>query len=251
MGYLFGVPFTWTFGLWKPWVFVNLLVLLIYFVVDSIYFSRESAGKLTKETEPAGPGHFFGTQNLVLLLAVILTVALVPKAPHREILLVSYMAISFLTTRKAIHKKNHFSFFPVIEVAVLFFGIFLTVVPAVLLLRSTGPELGLTTSRQFFWSTGILSAFLDNTPTYVVFFNLAQSLKVSNEIVGMSVELLKAISLGAVFFGAMTYIGNAPNFMVKAIAEERGIKMPSFFGYMIYSVLVLIPIFIVVTYLWF
>jgi len=137
-------------------------------------------------------------------------------------------------------------------VAVLFAGIFATMIPAIMILEARGAELGVTSPAGFFWATGTLSSFLDNTPTYVVFFSLAKGLGVPAGAVGVAgVEqtLLVAISIGAVFMGANTYIGNAPNFMVKAIAEEQKVKMPSFFGYMLWSVGILVPLFVGVTFL--
>jgi Na+/H+ antiporter NhaD/arsenite permease-like protein len=138
-----------------------------------------------------------------------------------------------------------------IEVAVLFFGIFLTMVPALEMLRMRGGELGVREPWQFFWATGLLSSFLDNAPTYLVFFALAQSLRLVDEVVGVPHAILAAISVGAVFMGANTYIGNAPNFMVKAIAEAARVRMPSFFGYMLYSAGILLPLFAAVTWLFF
>jgi Na+/H+ antiporter NhaD/arsenite permease-like protein len=138
-----------------------------------------------------------------------------------------------------------------VEVAVLFFGIFLTMIPALELLRVRGGELGVREPWQFFWATGALSSFLDNAPTYLTFLALAQGLKLADEVVGVPHAILMGISVGAVAMGASTYIGNAPNFMVKAIAEEAKVAMPSFFGYMAYSGLVLIPLFALVTVLFF
>jgi Na+/H+ antiporter NhaD/arsenite permease-like protein len=134
---------------------------------------------------------------------------------------------------------------------VLFFGIFLTMIPALELLRTRGSELGVREPWQFFWATGALSSFLDNAPTYLTFLALGQGLSLPNEVVGVSEAVLAAISAGAVFMGANSYIGNAPNFMVKAIAEEAKVAMPSFFGYLAYSGAVLLPLFAVVTWLFF
>ncbi len=138
-----------------------------------------------------------------------------------------------------------------VEVAVLFLGIFLTMIPALELLHLRGGELGVRQPWQFFWATGALSSFLDNAPTYLTFLALAQSLGLPAEVVGVPHVILAAISVGAVSMGANTYIGNAPNFMVKAIAEAAGVRMPSFFGYMAYSGAVLLPLFAIVTALFF
>jgi Na+/H+ antiporter NhaD/arsenite permease-like protein len=138
-----------------------------------------------------------------------------------------------------------------VEVAVLFFGIFVTMIPALELLRARGGDLGVREPWQFFWATGVLSSFLDNAPTYLTFLALGQGLHMADEVVGVPHAILAAISVGAVFMGANTYIGNAPNFMVKAIAEASRVRMPSFFGYMLYSAGILLPLFAVVTWLFF
>jgi Na+/H+ antiporter NhaD/arsenite permease-like protein len=138
-----------------------------------------------------------------------------------------------------------------IEVAVLFFGIFVTMIPALELLRTRGGELGVREPWQFFWATGALSSFLDNAPTYLTFLALGQGLHLPGEVVGVPNRVLAAISVGAVFMGANTYIGNAPNFMVKAIAEAGRVRMPSFFAYMLYSGAILLPVFAAVTWLFF
>jgi Na+/H+ antiporter NhaD/arsenite permease-like protein len=154
-------------------------------------------------------------------------------------------------TPTAIRRANGFTSYPIVEVAVLFLGIFLTMIPALEILRLRGDELGVGRPWQFFWATGALSSFLDNAPTYLTFLALAQGLGLANEVVGISHVVLAAVSVGAVSMGANTYIGNAPNFMVKSIAEEAGVKMPSFFGYMLYSGAVLLPLFLAVTFLFF
>ena len=157
--------------------------------------------------------------------------------------------LSYKTTDKSIREDNHFTWDAIEEVAVLFIGIFITMIPTLLILEVKGGELGVTKPWQFFWITGFLSSFLDNTPTYLVFFKTALSLgfKDGIQITGGFIPkiLLMAISSGAVFMGANTYIGNAPNFMVRSIAEENGIKMPSFFGYMLWSISCLIPVFLI------
>jgi Na+/H+ antiporter NhaD/arsenite permease-like protein len=150
-----------------------------------------------------------------------------------------------------VHRANELTPQPMVEVAVLFFGIFLTMIPALELLRTRGGELGVREPWQFFWATGTLSSFLDNAPTYLTFLALGQGLHLADEVVGVPHALLAAISVGAVFMGANTYIGNAPNFMVKAIAEGARVRMPSFIGYMVYSAGILLPIFAAVTWLFF
>ncbi|MCF0141409.1 MAG: sodium:proton antiporter, partial [Mogibacterium sp.] len=172
-----------------------------------------------------------------------------------EIVIILLAALlSFKTTKKQTRIDNNFSWGAIEEVAVLFIGIFITMIPALLILGARGSELGLTEPWQMFWATGMLSSFLDNTPTYLVFFETALSLKATEVLIGtvaIPAKMLLAISCGAVFMGANTYIGNAPNFMVKSVAEESGIKMPSFFGYMWWSIRFLIPVFIIDTILFF
>ena len=159
--------------------------------------------------------------------------------------------LSYRQTDPELRKANRFTFQPILEVAALFAGIFVTMLPALDILKARGAELGVREPWQFFWATGALSSFLDNAPTYLTFLALAKGLGLAPEVVGVSHEVLVAISLGAVFMGANTYIGNGPNFMVRAIAEERGVPMPSFGGYMLYSGAVLIPIFVIVTLVFF
>jgi Na+/H+ antiporter NhaD/arsenite permease-like protein len=191
-----------------------------------------------------------GLGNVGLLGLVVASVVLLPF-PAREIAMIVVAGLSLATTSKAIHHANRFTFHPIAEVAALFAGIFLTMLPALEILHARGAALGLTTPRQFFWAAGLLSSFLDNAPTYLTFLAVAQSLALPDEVVGVSHAVLAAISTGAVFMGANTYIGNGPNFMVRAIAEERGVRMPSFGGYMLYSGAVLIPCFVLVTFLLF
>jgi Na+/H+ antiporter NhaD/arsenite permease-like protein len=159
--------------------------------------------------------------------------------------------VSLWFTPKAIRRANGFAAYPMVEVAVLFFGIFLTMIPALELLRMRGAELGVREPWQFFWASGALSSFLDNAPTYLTFLALGQGLGLHGHVVGVPETVLAAISVGSVAMGANSYIGNAPNFMVKSIAESAGVQMPSFFGYMLYSGLILLPLFVLVTLLFF
>jgi len=165
--------------------------------------------------------------------------------------IVALAALSLWRTPRAVRRANGFTAQPIVEVAVLFAGIFLTMMPALEIVRVRGGELGVRAPWHFFWAAGILSSFLDNAPTYLTFLALGQGLGLAREVVDVPHASLAAIAVGAVSMGANTYIGNAPNFMVKAIAEERGVKMPSFFGYMLYSGAVLLPLFVLVTALFF
>jgi Na+/H+ antiporter NhaD/arsenite permease-like protein len=259
LGYLQGVPFLWTLMLWKEWLFVNGLLLVIYLLLDGLwYYPRETRADLQLDITTQRPLRISGWEvNVPLLVAVVLAVALLdPSKPlpgtawHpwmylREVVQLGLVAISLWWGNQQVRNANQFNFHAILEVAALFSGIFITMQPALQILGVKGDELGLRTPAQFFWATGSLSSVLDNAPTYLVFFKTAQSMPTEPGAVtveGIEQSILVAISLGAVFMGAMTYIGNGPNFMVRAIAESSGVKMPSFFGYMVYSCLFLLPL---------
>jgi Na+/H+ antiporter NhaD/arsenite permease-like protein len=171
----------------------------------------------------------------------------------REIILVTILMLSMVSTRTRVRRKNSFSWEPIIEVAILFIGIFVTMTPALLYLNANAASLGITKPLQFFFASGGLSAFLDNAPTAVAFHTVAAGLSVGEGapiVAGVIEPLLTAIALGSVLFGAMTYIGNGPNFMVKAVAESAGVKMPSFFGYIFkFSLIVLLPVYILMAFI--
>jgi Na+/H+ antiporter NhaD/arsenite permease-like protein len=246
LGYLQGVPFAWTFRLWPYWGLQVGVLLGVYFLWDTREYTREAVAPLRRDRSQTEPLRLRGALNVVGLALVVLAVAFL-REPWRETAIVTLAAASLWRTPRAIRRANGFTAYPIVEVAVLFFGIFLTMIPALELLRLRGGELGVREPWQFFWATGALSSFLDNAPTYLVFLALGQSLGLAGEVVGVPHALLAAISVGAVSMGANSYIGNAPNFMVKSIAEEQGIKMPSFFGYMLYSGGILLPLFLIVT----
>ena len=250
LGYLQGVPFAWTLQLWPYWLLMVGTLLVVYLVWDSTQYAREPIAAIRRDRAKPEPLRLRGGVNALWLGGVVLAVAFL-RSPVRELLIVVLAGISLWKTPQRIRRANGFTAYPIVEVAVLFFGIFLTMIPALELLRLRGHELGVRQPWQFFWATGALSSFLDNAPTYLVFLALGQGLGLADEVVGVPATILAAISAGAVAMGANTYIGNAPNFMVKSIAEEAGIKMPSFFGYMVYSGLVLIPLFAAVTLLFF
>ncbi|MGH7308024.1 MAG: sodium:proton antiporter [Candidatus Rokuibacteriota bacterium] len=250
LGYLQGVPFTWTLRLWPHWLLMGGILLGTYFVWDSTQYAREPMTAIRRDRTQLEPLRIRGAVNGLWLAGVVLAVAFL-REPTREIAILTLAGISLWQTPREIRRANGFTSYPITEVAVLFFGIFLTMMPALELLRLRGAELGVREPWQFFWATGALSAFLDNAPTYLAFLALGQGLGLANEVVGVPHAILTAISVGAVAMGATTYIGNAPNFMVKAIAEEAKVKMPSFFGYMLYSGLVLLPLFVAVTIIFF
>lgn len=250
LGYLRGVPFTWTLSLWREWLAMVVLLLLVYGVWDTFLHARESAQALQFDRTHTEPLRLQGSINLLFLGLVIGAVALVPT-PWRVLLILAATGSSLVLGGSAARAANKFTYAPIVEVAILFLGIFLTMAPVLTLLHQHGASLGVNTPARLFWITGTLSAFLDNAPTYVAIFEAARA-QMSPTFAGVTVAgmpdaWLKAISLGAVFMGANTYIGNGPNFMVKAVAEEAGIPMPSFFGYMRYSCLILLPLFVGLT----
>ncbi|MBM4008635.1 MAG: sodium:proton antiporter [Planctomycetes bacterium] len=264
LGYLRGVPFFWTLHMWKPFLFVSGSVLAIYWVVDSWMFRREPAAARAAESVTRRRVHLSGSMNLLWLVGILAAViVLIPgrallgtswTVPNfaREAVMVACAVLSLVTTRAELRRVNSFTWGPILEVAVLFIGIFVAMQVPLGVLQQRGGELGLSSPNGYFWASGILSSFLDNAPTYLVFLTTAitqpvPSGSVSIVLVDGSVvaePLLAAVSLGAVFMGANTYIGNGPNFMVKAIAEERGVRMPTFFGYMAWAAAILIPVFI-------
>jgi Na+/H+ antiporter NhaD/arsenite permease-like protein len=278
MLFLRGASFTWFSTMWMEWLFTGSILLLLYFMADCwYYYKKESWVALSADTREIEPLRITGKLNFVWLLGIVASVAfinqgLIPAmgaedAPIylkylREIAMLIFMGLSLLTTsKKTRYEDNKYTWTPIIEVAALFIGIFVTMAPALIYLEQNAARLGFNHVWQFYYSTGLLSSFLDNTPTAVAFHSMALGLPESvaaaaagivdgelngiTFVAGVPEMMLKAISIGAVFFGSMTYIGNGPNFMVKAIAEESGIKMPSFFGYMIkFSLIILLPIYI-------
>jgi Na+/H+ antiporter NhaD/arsenite permease-like protein len=250
LGYLQGVPFTWTLRLWPHWLVMSVALLGLYYLWDARHHAREPTTSLRRDRTRIEPLRISGGLNALWLAGVVAAVAFL-GAPLREGAIVALAAVSLWRTPREIRRANRFTSYPMVEVAVLFLGIFLTMIPALELLHDRGGELGVRAPWQFFWATGTLSSFLDNAPTYLTFLALAQGMGMPAEVVGVPHLILAAISVGAVAMGANTYIGNAPNFMVKAIAEEAGVRMPSFFGYMAYSGGVLLPLFLLVTLLFF
>ncbi len=260
--YLRGAPFEWFFSLTKEWAVVNGLLLVIYYLVDKYYYGKEPAENIAFDKTNITPISLSGTYNFLFLIGIVLSVAFINsnyieiiRHNHyvgflREAMMLSFVGLSLYFTPRLLRISNKFTWTPIIEVAFLFLGIFITMVPALLWLRDNAHTLGIESATMFYYATGGLSSFLDNAPTAVAFHKLALSMTdptTAGLVAGIPEELLKAISLGAVFFGAMTYIGNGPNFMVKAIAEENNISMPSFFGYMFkFSLIVLLPIYILV-----
>lgn len=274
LGFLKGVDFFWTLThLFVPMLFCAIVLLVLYFVIDTMLFNKE--GKPIPPDSGEGALALEGKVNFILLACIVAAVLMSGMwnpgvsfhvSAHttydlqnlaRDILLLVIAGISWKVTSQESRKANGFSWEPILEVGKLFFGIFISMVPAIAILRAgkegalanvinmvSTPD-GQPVNTMYFWLTGALSSFLDNAPTYVVFFNTAGGDPTA--LMGPMASTLMAISAGAVFMGANTYIGNAPNFMVRSIAEEQGVAMPSFFGYMKWSVGILIPTFILFT----
>ena len=309
LGYLRGIPFFWVVEhLWLPWLLGMGAVLGVFYAIEVVQFRKLSASIRHGAEGAEEEGEVTGLQNLFFLVVILVAVFVTAPVFLREALMLLAAYGSYRTTKKEIHEKNEFSFHPVKEVAILFLGIFATMVPALDWLETNAVQIGLRTPGQFYWATGSLSSVLDNAPTYLNFLTAVIGLYVNDDIVrqvglliqthgaGMSsmagtvgpevqrtlavlmqyhgdlvasgnvpvtdIQVsylignhniyLRAVSLSAVFFGAMTYIGNGPNFMVKSIAEHAGVPCPTFFGYIArYSLPVLVPVFVVIWLLFF
>jgi len=274
LGFLKGVPFDWTLRLWKEWLLVNGLLILLFNFVDQHLLARDEIENpeepLLEEMIEHQPLRIAGWHNFFFLAGVVLVI--IGKGQEwgttpdpwpfgmQEGMMLALAFAAHVATRDALRAENRFTFGPIVEVAVLFAGIFVTMVAPLVVLNARGASLGIETPLAYFWATGALSSFLDNAPTYLTFAAAAAGqLGVPAEGATylaaflakgeLAERLLAAISCGAVFMGANSYIGNGPNFMVKAIAEENGVKMPSFFGYMGWSAVILLPIFLLVSLL--
>jgi Na+/H+ antiporter NhaD/arsenite permease-like protein len=257
LGFLNGVPFRWTLTLWREWLFVNGIVLLGFYAWDALAFRLEASRMPIVPAAKPEPLHVEGRMNFLFLGGILGAVLLqgAMKGISRDVVPAGFMLVmgllSLTLTPAELRQANAFSWEPIIEVAVLFAGIFVTMVPALAILETRGSALGITQPWQFFWLTGVGSAFLDNAPTYLTFTTLAAGKNSLGWLVDNNTAVLRAISCGAVFMGAMTYIGNGPNFMVKAIADEAGYPTPSFFGYLGYACVILLPVFGLVTVVFF
>ena len=291
LGYLRGVPFFWTLMHIWPLLLLNMVLLVVVFVIiDRRYVKREGAEgqealELMADADRRVPIRVEGKRNFIFLALIIGAVILNGSIPQIDAcidpatgktfgvdvfgvhvgidyavqvaLILIAIALSWATTPRELRERNNFEWAPITEVAKLFIGIFITMIPALAILRTYGGSLGIDSPLKFFWATGFLSSFLDNSPTYVVFLTAAGALgttdptAIATTVGSVAEPMLLAISAGAVFMGAVTYIGNAPNFMVKSIAERGNVKMPSFFGYIGWSFAILIPIFIVDTLVFF
>ncbi len=307
LGYLKGVPFFWVLERsWFPWVIAMGLVLAVFFVMDTLSYRGLTAAERHGAEGAHEESAASGVHNVFFLLLILVAVFITDPPFVREVLMVLAAVGSYVTTKHEIHRKNDFNFIPIKEVAILFAGIFATMIPALDWLELNAASLGIVSAGQFYFASGSLSAFLDNAPTYLNFLSAAIGLHVGPELVAGVQQIIatkgaalagltgehaaairatyeslvryhydlvaagnvpvdqimvnallanhplhiQAISLGAVFFGACSYIGNGPNFMVKSIAEQSGVRCPSFFGYIaLYTVPVLLPVFVVIWWL--
>ena len=280
LGFLHGVPFFWTLKLLPQMVFAGFILLGMYFILDSFYYKKEDKPALqSPEMEPL---KIEAAHNFIFLAGIIAAVLFSGNIKLGEVnifgihqsianlikdaVLIIMGFLSLIFTKLEVRQGNEFSWAPILEVAYLFAGIFMTIIPALAIIKAG--ENGalafliklINTPAHYFWASGVLSSFLDNAPTYLTFFNSAigkfyPGMPEAQAVARLIVEkipYLTAVSAGAVFMGANTYIGNAPNFMVKSIAEEAGVKMPSFFGYMFkYSIPILLVLFIIMTFIFF
>jgi len=265
LGFLRGIPFQWTLTLFPIWASAVVALLVIFNFYDQYIFLRDDLavhGALAERVQPRRRVHIEGGMNFLFLAGVMAAAVLSgyfawPRGIQEGIMILMGV-LSWYTTPKSIHHANHFHFAAIAEVAALFLGIFVTMIPALEILNARAAAMNLRTPWHYFWLSGSLSSFLDNAPTYLTFTAMASG------IVGSSAEnlsgllqtelgtlLLRAVSCGAVFMGANSYIGNGPNFMVKSIAEHHKVKMPSFGGYLVYSGTILIPLFIILTLIFF
>ena len=272
--YLRGAEFSWFQTLFPQWAFVGSILLTVYLAIDTYIWKRKEVigvrPRSENEEEEPIKISFSGAINLFFLSAILLSVAFINPAEIpameaedapwymrflREIVLFTILLLSVISTGRKVRKLNHFSWEPITEVAILFIGIFVTMTPALLYLNENAASLGITEPMQFFFASGVLSSFLDNAPTAVAFHTVAEGLPIVEGtplMADIPASMLTAIALGSVLFGAMTYIGNGPNFMVKAVAENEGVRMPSFFGYIFkFSVIILLPTYILMALVFF
>jgi Na+/H+ antiporter NhaD/arsenite permease-like protein len=269
LGFLKGVPFDWTLRLWAPWLFVNGTLILLFNLVDQFLVNREErrdrAAGLMDELIAHEPLRIAGKRNLPLLAAVvgvlIVKGALALPFGAAEAALAAIGYLSYRLTPRTVHDGNHFTFGPIASVAVIFAGVFVTMTQPLLILNARAGQLGLDQPWQYFWASGALSSTLDNAPTYLAFTSVAAGrfgIGVDDPqylaaliAVPAGNDLLAAIACGAVMMGALTYIGNGPNLMVKEVAEHRGVAMPHFFAYAAAAMLIMLPVLTATTYLFF
>ena len=247
VGYIMGVPFFWTLRLFPIWLLYGGWLLAAFYWVDKRAYARETRPALAADQREIEPLSLLGQRNLLLLLAIV-PAALLPEG-FRELALLSLALLSFFSTSKAVHAANRFGFGPMIEVAIVFLGLFLCLGPIEVTLAREAPHFPVQAAWQLFWGSGVLSSVLDNAPTYSAFAALARGLvhRSSELVAGIDPIKLAAISVGSVVMGATTYIGNGPNLMVKAVAERERYRMPSFARYFVFAFMTLLPAHLIVT----
>ena len=273
LGFLNGIDFFWTISLWPQWMVANTYLLITFLLIDFYYWRKDHVKFSTNQNADDETFHFFGKRNFIYLGMILLIVLLQSPSIGKpigefagEILPIQdftlpiipaafaqlfIAALAFATTPNLIRRTNDFSWLPIREVAILFFGIFITMIPALEVLRQQSSNLALDQTWKYFWLTGGLSSILDNAPTFLAFTTLAAG---NDGIASLSFSkplILSAICCGAVFMGANTYIGNGPNFLIKAMAEKNQIKMPGFFMYAFLAFILFMPLYLILTFLFF
>jgi len=253
LGYLKGIPFFWVIDkVMLKWLTALILLLVLFFIFDYINFKKQPKEIEELEIKAHEKLKITGSYNFIFLLVVIGSVFITKPIFVREAIMLTAAFTSYKLTNKEIHLRNHFNFFPIKEVAWLFIGIFITMTPALELLRQHSSTLGITTPTHYYWLTGALSGFLDNAPTYLTFLTASMGIygldiNSVNDVLSFIAQHERhvvAISISSVFFGAMTYIGNGPNFMVKSIADHQKVETPGFAGYLFkFSLPILIPLY--------
>lgn len=261
IGFIKGVPFFWYFSnLVYIWLFTVGLLLTIFFLIDRYYYGKVEQVEKVNVKEEGEKIKVEGIWNMLPLVIIVASVLIQEPKYLREIIMLLSAVISYRLTPKVLHEKNHFSFEPIKEVSILFLGIFITMIPALSFVSDNSKIFGLDKLGNVYWFAGTLTSFLDNAPTFLNFLtgsmsSYSLSVDLKNNVLDFANNytlFLKAISVASVFFGAMTYIGNAPNFMIKSIAEQKGLKMSGFFEYMYkYSLVILLPVFILIWYIFF
>jgi Na+/H+ antiporter NhaD/arsenite permease-like protein len=248
VGFVGGVPFFWTLHLLPFWLLYNLMFAGFLYFVDRRAYARESRAALQRDDAEQQPLTVKGKRNLALLAAIIGAAFLPPG--FREAALIAIGLVSYFGTPKEVHELNHFSFGPIVEVALLFIGLFVCLVPIEVAMGYLAKDLPIQQSYQLFWGSGLLSAVLDNAPTYAAFAALAKGLSQGhpNLVAGITPLKLMAVSAGSVVMGATTYIGNGPNLMVKSIAERTGLVMPSFLRFAVFAFFAMLPAHLIVTF---
>jgi Na+/H+ antiporter NhaD/arsenite permease-like protein len=273
LGFLNGIDFFWTISLWPQWLVANTYLLITFLLVDFYYWRKDHVAFNSHQNANEEIFHFFGKRNFIFLGVLVflvllqspsfgkplgaligkilpvknLTLPIVPAALAQ--LLVA--ALAFITTPNLMRRTNEFSWLPIREVAILFVGVFITMIPALEILRQHSSKLALDHAWQYFWVTGGLSSILDNAPTFLAFTTLAAGDEGIASLSFSKPGILAAICCGAVFMGANTYIGNGPNFLIKAMAEKNQIKMPSFFTYAFLAFILFLPLYLILSFLFF